>query len=224
VAGRIGPQGVNIGRTLVTTNYDMALELYFLAKEIPVIDGYEDTGALVKHFDPSLFSNPYKSGSNRTVIKLHGSIWQFLRGTEMIKTKLDPVSGKLPFKIQVEKEMMIYPTKEKDILNYQFFPFFSIFKSISWSKLLVIGYSFRDGPVNSSIMENMMLNKISQIIIINPKPDEVLQNLYNNIPENVEWKIPEYRIYKFAGEFGSAKAYEYLKSIEFVSDNQEPPE
>ena len=125
--------------------------------------------------------------------------------------------------MDIEREMMIYPTREKDILNYQFFPFFNVFKSISWSKLLVIGYSFRDEPINTAIVENMMLNEKSQIIIINPKPDEVLGNLYDNIPENIEWRIPEYRIFKFAGEFGSPKVYEYLKSIERVSDDQEPP-
>jgi len=222
IPGRIGRQNVNIGRIFITTNYDMALELYFLAKEVSVTDGYADTGALVKHFNPSLLSNPYEQG-NRVIIKLHGSIWQFLRGDEMIKTKLDPNSGGLPFKIQVEREMMIYPTREKDILNYQFFPFFSIFKSITWTKLLVIGYSFRDEPINTAIIENMKLNKESQIIIINPNPDEVLENLYNNIPGNIEWRIPEYRIYKFAGEFGSPIVYEYLKSVGRVSDDQEPP-
>lgn len=141
----------------------------------------------------------------------------------MLKTKLDPHSPAIPFDIEVEREMMIYPTKEKDILNYQFFTFFSTFRRISWTKLLVIGYSFRDEPINTAIIENMMLNKKSQIIIINPDPNEIINNLYNNIPDNIEWKIPEYRIYSHAGKFGEPEAFEYLKSIERVSYNQEPP-
>lgn len=223
IVGKTGPRDVNIGKIFTTTNYDMALELYFLSKEVPVTDGYEDTGALVKHFNPLLLSDPYTPERSRGIIKLHGSIWQFLRGKEMIKTKLDPHSDAFPFKIQVEREMMIYPTREKDILNYQFFPFFSIFKSIAWTKLLVIGYSFRDEPVNTAIIENMRLYEKSQIIIINPRPDEVLENLYSNIPESIKWRIPEYRIYKFGGKFGSSEVFDYLKSIERVSYDQDPP-
>jgi len=222
IAGRVGPKPVNIGKVFATTNYDMALELYFLSKEEPIIDGYKDTGALTKYFHPVILLDPYDP-LGRAIIKLHGSIWQFLRGGQMIKTKLDPHSRAIPFDIQVEREMMIYPTREKDILNYQFFAFFEIFKSIRWTKLLVIGYSFRDEPINTTIIENMQLNNKSQIIIINPDPDQVLKNLYNNIRENIAWRIPDYRIYKFAGEFGSPEVYEYLKSIERVSYDQEPP-
>ena len=102
IVGKTDPKYVNIGKIFATTNYDMALELYFLSKEVPVTDGYEDTGALVKHFNPLLLSNPYTPERSRGIIKLHGSIWQFLRGKEMIKTKLDPHSDAFPFKIQVE--------------------------------------------------------------------------------------------------------------------------
>ncbi|MFX1537995.1 MAG: hypothetical protein ACFFDI_27695 [Promethearchaeota archaeon] len=139
----------------------------------------------------------------------------------MIKTILNPRSEALPFSIQVEREMMIYPTKEKDLLNYQFFPFFSIFKNIRWSKLLVIGYSFRDEPINTAIIENMMLNEKSQLIIINPRPDEVLDNLYSNISEKIKWRIPRHRLLKFSGKFGSPEVFEYLKKIERISDNQD---
>ena len=133
IIGLTGPRSVNIGKLFVTTNYDMALELYFLKKEVPITDGYKDTGFLVKHFDPALLSDPHNPQESRGIIKLHGSIWQFLQGNKMIKTKLDPHSDSLPFRIQVEKEMMIYPTKQKDILSRQFFPFFKAFKAISWS-------------------------------------------------------------------------------------------
>jgi len=219
IDGRVGPQSVNIGRTFITTNYDMALELYFLARELPVIDGYK--GDIVKYFDPSLLANPYASG-NRIVIKLHGSIWQFIRGNEMIKTKLDPISGGLPFKIQVEKEMMIYPTREKDILVYPYFSFFEVFKSMRWTKLLIIGYSFRDEPINTAILENMKYTNHSQLIVVDPEVDKVVENLYQCVPESVKWQIPKHRLFKFSGRFGSNEVYEYLQRIERVSNNQDP--
>ncbi len=221
IIGKTGPRSVNIGRLFVTTNYDMALELYFLKKEVAITDGYKDSGFLVKHFDPILLSDPYLPERSRGIIKLHGSIWQFLQENKMIKTKLDPHANPLPFKIQVEKEMMIYPTREKDILNHQFFPFFKIFKSISWTKLLVIGYSFRDEPINTAIIENMMSNKKSQLIIIDPKPDEALENLYSNVSEKTNWRIPHHRLLKFSGKFSSPEVFEYLKKIERISDNQD---
>ena len=87
--------------------------------------------------------------------------------------------------------MMIYPTKEKDILIQPYFTFFSAFKRIRWSKLLVIGYSFRDEPVNTAILENMREIENSQLIVINPKTDDVIENLYNNAPEGFSWKIPQ---------------------------------
>jgi hypothetical protein len=217
-----GNQGVNIGKTFVTTNYDMALELYFLSREIPIIDGYEDSGAIVKHFQPSLLSNPYTSAHSRTVLKLHGSIWQFLSSNEMIKTKLDPISGGLPFKIQVEKEMMIYPTREKDILIYPYFYFFEAFKNIRWTKLLVIGYSFRDEPVNTAILENMKYTDNSQLIVIDPEVDRAVDNLYQYVPDSIKWQIPKQRLFKFSGKFGTDEVYEYLQRIERVSDNQDP--
>lgn len=222
IVGKTGPRLVNIGHIFATTNYDMALELYFLKKGVPITDGYKHTGAsVVSHFDPLLLSDPYVPENAKGIIKLHGSIWQFVTGKEMMKTNQDPRSWNFPFKIEVEREMMIYPTREKDILNYQFFPFFSIFKSISWTKLLVVGYSFRDEPINTAIIENMQLYDKSQLIIINPQPDQVLKNLYNNISENITWKIPERRIFKFSGNFGSPEVFEYLKRIERVSIDQD---
>jgi hypothetical protein len=173
IVGKTGPRVVNIGKILATTNYDMALELYFLSKGVPITDGYKHTGAsTVSHFDPGLLSDPYAPEIARGIIKLHGSIWQFVTGKDMIKTNQNPKSWGFPFKIKVEREMMIYPTREKDILNYRFFPFFSIFKSISWTKLLVIGYSFRDELINTAIIENMQLYDKSQLIILNPQPDK----------------------------------------------------
>jgi hypothetical protein len=222
ISGLVGRQSTYLSNIFATTNYDMSLELYFFSKGIPIIDGYEEKGGSIeKYFDPFILSKIYSDRKSRGIIKLHGSIWQFLRGDTMIKTKLDPHSKALPFSIQVEKEMMIYPTKEKDLLNYQFFPFFSIFKNIRWSKLLVIGYSFRDEPINTAIIENLMLTEKSQIIIIDPKPMEVLDNLYSTMPENLKWKIPKHRLFTFAGKFGSDDIFDYLKKIEKVSVNQD---
>jgi len=211
---------MKINRVFVTTNYDMSLELYFLSKGFEILDGFKDTGGLVKSYNPSSLENPLSK--ERTVLKLHGSIFQFAKGDEIVKTKLDPHSPTLPFKINVEREMMIYPTKGKDILVQPYFTFFSTFKRIRWSKLLVIGYSFRDEPVNTAILENMRDQNNSQLIVINPKADDVIENLYDNVSESFSWKIPKNRLFKFSGKFGTSEVFEYLRRIESVSDNQDP--
>jgi hypothetical protein len=222
ISGLVGRQSTYLSNIFATTNYDMSLELYFFSKGMPIIDGYKEKGGSIeKYFDPFLLSKIYSDRNSRGILKLHGSIWQFLRGNTMIKTKLDPHSKALPFSIHVEKEMMIYPTKEKDLLNHHFFPFFSIFKNIRWFKLLVIGYSFRDEPINMAIIENMMLNKESQIIIIDPNPKEALDNLYSNISENITWRIPRHRLFTFEGKFGSDEVFEYLQKIKSVSYDQD---
>lgn len=145
-----------------------------------------------------------------------------MKGDKIVKTMIDPHSSNLPFTINVEREMMIYPTKEKDILVQPYFTFFSAFKRIRWSKLLVIGYSFRDEPINTAILENMQDIDNSQLIVINPKADDVIENLYNNAPVGFSWKIPKNRLFKFSGKFGSSEVFEYLRKIERVSDNQDP--
>lgn len=211
-------RNVRINKIYVTTNYDMSLEQYFESRKISINDGYREEGFPVKNFDPLLLLDPYINGT-RAVIKLHGSIWQFLQNNNMIKTKVDPNSSPLPYTIEVDQEMMIYPTRQKDILNHQYFPFFQCFKNISWTKLLVIGYSFRDDVINNAILENMRL-KESQLIIVNPNCDKVLDNLYGSLPEHVEWRIPEYRLFKYDGYFGNDDVFDFLKGIERVSWDQ----
>jgi hypothetical protein len=127
----------------------------------------------------------------------------------------------MPFEIVVGRQMMIYPTRGKDILAQPYFSFFSAFKNIRWSKLLVIGYSFRDEAINTAILENMKDTIASQLIVINPNADEAIDNLYSNLSERLQEKIPKHRLFKFRGKFGSPEVYEYLSRIERVSDNQD---
>jgi len=210
-------RSVNIGRVIATTNYDMSLELYFLKKDIPIIDGFKDRGAYQKYYDPLILLNPYDR-EGKTIIKLHGSIFYFSEGDNVIKVK--PYSKDMPYRIDIGREMMIYPTREKDILISPYYSLYNAFRNIKWTKLLVIGYSFRDEPINTAILDNMKYNN-SQLIVINPNPNEVIENLYLNTLDNFKWKIPRNRLFKFSGKFGSSEAFDYLKRIETVSDNQD---
>ncbi len=163
---------------IVTTNYDMALELYFRMKEEPIVDGFRETpNPFVREFYPSIYGNQPRK---RWLIKLHGSIWQFWNKNRIIKTIDDPETSTLP--IETEKEMMIYPSKEKPILRNPYYSTYNVFKNIFWNRLIVIGYSFRDDPVNTAIVDNLILNPKSRIIIIDPNAS----NIVKNMPEELQ--------------------------------------
>ena len=166
---------LNIGKIIATTNYDMSLELYFTSKKYRPIDGFistpGETDIYTKKFAWNIIYNPLNMGdfqNNPLIIKLHGSIWQYEQKNpitgkvSLIKTNIDPKSFPIP--ILIEKEMMIYPTKEKEILSENYYHFYNCYKNIIWDKLLVIGYSFNDDPINLVIEENMKNNEKAQII------------------------------------------------------------
>lgn len=182
---------------IATTNYDMAIESYFYSKNFKYVDGYEsDNNPFIKNFKWEVIKDPLsimgRVSIKSLLLKLHGSIWQFEKNGNMFKTILDPRSNDIPIDIDVGNEMMIYPTKEKQILSRKYYYFFKIFKDIEWDKLLTIGYSFRDEPINTTIIENMNSNKQATLIVFNPHPDDALQNLNYEIPENRVIKIPQY--------------------------------
>lgn len=89
-------------------------------------------------------------------------------------------------------------------------------------QILVIGYSFRDEPINTVILEKMKDHANSQLIIINPEANGVVENLYSSSSEKLNWKIPKHGLFKFSGKFGSDEVWEYLTRIQRVSDSQDP--
>lgn len=75
--------------------------------------------------------------------------------------------------------MMIYPVGEKPILQEPYFSFYSLFKEQLWRVLIVIGYSFRDAPVNTAILERLSAQEEPnpKLIVINPHADDVIKHL-----------------------------------------------
>jgi hypothetical protein len=201
---------IDVTNVIFTTNYDMSLEWYFNEKEKGYMDGYEPVSPFIKKYNPQILYRMNSGDSKNRIIKLHGSIWQFIRNKEMIKTNVNPYSNLLPYKINVEEQMMIYPTKEKDILNHQYFPFFHLYKNWNWSRLIVIGFSFRDEPINSTIIENMITIPESRMIIVNPHPEEVLINLQTYTASYLSNKIPVDRIHLIQGKFGEESTFKQI--------------
>lgn len=194
---------VKVGYTIATTNYDMVLESYLMMNEEQYADGFKPTleRPLVKELDLTTYSYTRQ----RWLIKLHGSIWQFRYGNNIFKTVEDPkVISSIP--VRIEEQMMIYPTGEKPILHYPYYGFYHVFRTQKWNNLIAIGYSFRDDPVNIAILENLARVKQSKLIVVNPKPTKVIQNLGTPaISKFVERIIP------VEAEFGCENTFEKLR-------------
>ena len=116
------------------------------------------------------------------LIKLHGAIWYFKQGSRIVQTTNDPKD--LPIDIQIAEQIMIYPTKEKPVLRKPYYDFFRAFKEQVWNTLIVIGYSFRDEPVNTILSEQLERTKNPSIFIVDPNANKVAEN------------FPNYRKYK----------------------------
>jgi hypothetical protein len=195
---------LDVGKTIVTTNYDMAMELYHSLVEKPLNDGFRPTNnRFVMEFDPTSYSGENRRSTGNTwLLKLHGSIWQFRQGDRIIKTIDDP--KKSPLDIKIDEQMMIYPVGEKPILREPYYFFYELFKEQRWRRLIAIGYSFRDAPVNIAIIENLQRVKDSSLIVVNPKADAVISNLGS-------WaKTYDNRIIRIPCGFGDEKLWEDL--------------
>jgi len=202
---------VKVGYTIATTNYDMILESYLMMMGENYADGFRPTleRPLIKELDLTTYSY----ARQRWLIKLHGSIWQFRYRNSIFKTVEDPkVISSIP--VRIEEQMMIYPTGEKPILHYPYYDFYHVFKTQKWNNLIAIGYSFRDDPVNIAILENLERVKGSKLIVVNPKPAKVIQNL--GIPATSKF---DERIIPVKGEFGFEDTFEKLK-IALKVDNK----
>ena len=184
---------------IASTNYDMSIELYMLSKGIGYIDGFvQRTGTPIINdfvweqlYQPFNYLKYHQGKAQHILLKLHGSIWQFEKEGKMIKTLMDPRTQS-PIEIGIGETMMIFPTKEKEILSWNYYQFFNCFKKIEWKKLLVIGYSFRDESINRTIIDRMKLDAETKLIVFNPHPDDVLLNLGENLPDDRVIKIPQY--------------------------------
>lgn len=193
---------MNVGYTIATTNYDMVIESYQRIKRQQYADGFRpiEGDPFIKQMD----LKTYSMTRERWLIKLHGSIWQYKYGDTIFKTIEDPNTSSIP--VRIEEEMLIYPTGEKPILRHPYYGFYNIFKSQKWQKLIVIGYSFRDDPVNAAIADNLERTEHSNLIVVNPNPRKVIRNMKASVVHRFDQ-----RIIPVKGRFGDEAIFQKLK-------------
>ena len=183
--GHVGPGyepfWISVASRIVTTNYDMAVELYHWKKELPLSDGFHPgINPSIHTYRPGSISKgnnvDYGRRKGKTLIKLHGASWYFKQGSRIIKTTIDPKSKDILTDSEIGEQIMIYPTKEKPILRKPHYDFFKTFKELIWNFLIVIGYSFRDEPVNTILSEQLQSATKSIVFMVNPHAEEIVRN------------------------------------------------
>jgi hypothetical protein len=192
--------------TIVTTNYDMILEQYFWHTGKSFADGFirKIEQPHIRELDTEEFRRDHLKSQTYWLIKLHGSIWMYKYKNKIFKTSVEPSHSPIPVKI--EEEMMIFPVKEKPILEYPYYEFYDLFRKEQWDELLVIGYSFRDEPVNCAIMDNLRRLPTSIIIIFDPDAETLASVIYST------YNIAYDRIIPVKGKFGDWPIGEDLKT------------
>lgn len=166
-----------------TTNYDLCFERYCkLKKNIKLYDCFDDR----ERFEPE-----FRGAKGWQLYKLHGSShWIVTEDCEKGEfTKADyPIEiGEQTLKGKMVKDVMIYPTTEKYFSKSPYFELLNRFrddlknsKSGDKGPCVVIGYSFRDIPINNAFIDAFEKENHKCILYIDKYAS---YNVKNNIPE-----------------------------------------
>jgi hypothetical protein len=152
---------------MYTTNYDLSMETYWKG----VLD-LNDT------FSPSagiqVMNTERATENNMKLIKLHGSIdWYRLADKTIVKS--ETLRSRIG-KSNVDAELMLYPTEQKDLYLDPWIQLFSAFKrDLAQSNLwIVIGYRFNDRFVRNMFVEAFE-KRPRLLILIDPNAEQILQ-------------------------------------------------
>ena len=154
----------HVGCPVFSTNYDYALEHVAIEAGIAIEDNFRRVG-------PRQIWNPdihFPTGNALTLIKLHGSVTWYADETGEIEriqhdTSINAVGRDVD-------QLIIFPTRFKDIYEQHFFALYSHFISVlSNTRVLIIaGHSLRDDYLRAAIIEQFRKKTLS-LIVIDPK-------------------------------------------------------
>ena len=172
---------------IFTTNYDCCFEVYCREKRYNLVDNFSDRGG------KKVFDIENRPSGNWELYKLHGSSnYMITNKDELIKTEtlLKP-GDRTSIVGEVIKEAMIYPTSEKyfskspyiDLLNYLRDDLHNLANHKRGYKgpCIVVGYSFRDLPINNAFIDAYEKKGfLEDIKYIDPNASKTVKK---NIPE-----------------------------------------
>jgi hypothetical protein len=171
-----------VGCEVFTTNYDLSFNKYLEYKQRDYADGFSgaDKGGI------SAFTDTWseRNEMNLTINfgKLHGSINYYKQEEGRIvkyPTSLDEEDMNSE---RIIDNMMIYPIGEKYTTITPYFEILSRFRNtlINEKVVIVIGYSFRDDPINNAFVDRAIRHRKSfKIILVDPVANDIIGHMPN---------------------------------------------
>jgi len=158
--------------TLVTTNYDRAIELAANAEQVPIDDGF----ALFGESETASWVGFSQDKGRLPLIKLHGSTDWYAAGALASPTKLRhpmPLFGRAGLRLSDGQELgsaLVLPSREK-LLTHNPYPRLSqtfLNAADSCDLAIFVGSSLRDHHIRGAAEETM---RRSPVFIVNPAGD-----------------------------------------------------
>lgn len=163
-----------ISNKVFTTNYDITYETSLIWDGInDYRDGFE------QHGQSPVFNNNWEENKIH-LAKLHGSVnyYSRLKDDAIVKYPGDlRQNGTNVFGERLER-MMIYPIGEKYVIKTPYFQLLQKFRE-DLSKegvVVIIGYSFRDDPINNALIERIIRNDPIKLVIVAGDPANAIKN------------------------------------------------
>jgi hypothetical protein len=173
----IGPAAL---QKIFTTNYDRSLETFLVRRGISFSDGFQSEG--VDH----VFTGQWGPGGTN-LYKLHGSVNYYKREDGKIVRSDAPLGSVDAYNREIKGRMMIYPVGEKYASRSPFYEYLGQLRAalLAETACIVIGYSFRDPPINHAFVDAIPKNRKLQIVVLGPSATEVVERLDASIQNNV---------------------------------------
>ena len=166
-----------------TTNYDLSIEAFFRRKSLSYDDGFQQDSfgnmAFVSHWGGR--------GSTISLYKMHGSIDYYIMEDGKIVRSDAPLETTNIHGERILGRRMIYPAGEKYATRWPFFNYLSELRQAlsSESDCLVIGYSFRDVPVNNAFVDAVQMNPGLRIFLVSPSASQIRDGMDESLKRHV---------------------------------------
>jgi len=165
---------------IFTTNYDRSVETFLVRRGISFNDGFQMDGV-----GDNIFTGNWIGGTN--LFKLHGSINYWQRDDGKTVRSDAPLGTVDAYGREIKGRMMIYPTGEKYSSRSPFYEYLGQLRQALFAErvCIVIGYSFRDVPINNAFVDGVQKNRRIRIVVLGPSADKVVGRLDNAIRGNI---------------------------------------
>lgn len=171
-----------------TTNYDGVLEEVAATKEVAVADNFVAHARGRRFWDPT--HRAFEATGLR-LVKMHGSIyWHSTEDGEVIEHIMQPAPRNAEG--QPVAQLLIFPTRFKDIYQRNYFPLYSAFTRTlgKASTLILVGHSLRDEYLLAAVRERLKDPSFGLVVIDIQRP-AATRELSGNIL-HLQGSIKEY--------------------------------